>query len=162
AGGTVRAAPFPPPHTPHSENLIPAPPTCGRIPPSPHPSEIMTSGWCGGAGGPWEASRGGAGGAGGGRRATIRHFALPAPPRRPGEAEPQLFADYPLRGDSLAGAASPWGGGGRTRAQSGRHGRAGVFRTPCRNHLPSPDIAMRGYAAPLQGRTRMQFLLMLY
>src|SRR5690606_33621734 len=94
------------PTPPHSENLIPAPPTCGRIPPSPHRSETMTRGWRGGRGVPWESSRGGTGRTGGELRATIRNFALPAPTRRTGEAEPQLFADYPLRGESLAGAAS--------------------------------------------------------
>src|SRR5690606_11057597 len=66
----------------------------------------MTSGWCGGTGVPRESSRGGTGRTGGELRATIRNFALPAPTRRTGEAEPHLFADYPLRGESLAGAAS--------------------------------------------------------
>src|SRR5690606_9208511 len=97
---------------------FPVPSTCGIIPPSPHRSEIMTSGWCGGT------AR-----TGGELRAVIRNFALPAPTRRTGEAEPQLFADYPLRGESLAGAASH-GQRRKTAAQSGRHGRAGGFGAP--------------------------------
>src|SRR5690606_39239616 len=111
------------PHTP-LQNLIPVPSTRGIIIPSPHRSEIMTSGWCGETGVPRESSRGGTGRTGGELRATIRNFALPAPTRRTGEAEPQLFADYPLRGESLAGAASSWGKRQERLEKSGRRSAA--------------------------------------
>src|SRR5690606_34135442 len=102
--GAIGRPPDAPAHC-FSPNVIPAPSTCGIIPPSPHRSEIMTSGWCGETGVPWESSRGGTGRTGGELRAVIRNFALPAPTRRTGEAEPHHIADYPLRGESLAGAA---------------------------------------------------------
>jgi hypothetical protein len=47
------------PTTPHSPKVIPAPATSIKLPPSPHRSEIMTSGWCGGTG--WSGSRSGPG-----------------------------------------------------------------------------------------------------
>src|SRR5690606_34474541 len=51
----------------------------------------------------------------------------------------------------------------RPETKSGRQRRAGVFGTARRNHRPSPDIALKGYAVPQPERTRpMQFLLMLY
>src|SRR5690606_4436239 len=62
----------------------------------------MTSGWCGGTGVPRESSRGGTGRTGGELRATIRNFALPAPTRRTGEAEPHL-----LRTTRFEATASP-------------------------------------------------------
>src|SRR5690606_25032866 len=41
-------------------------------------------------------------------RADRRGATRGGPTRRTAEAEPHHIADYPLRGDSLAGAASPW------------------------------------------------------
>jgi hypothetical protein len=88
-----------------SPKSIPAFSTCGRIPPSPHRSEIMTSGWCGETGVPWKSFWGGTGRTGGEPRARIRNFVRSTnPPHRRGEASP--FCGLPASRPSLAGAAS--------------------------------------------------------
>jgi hypothetical protein len=107
--------------------VIPARSTSIMITPSPHRSEIMTSGRCGETGVSGESSPGGTGRTGGEPRAAIRTF-VPAPARRTGEAEPHHIADYPLRGRASPGPLAD-GRSGRTTANPGRPRRAGDFGT---------------------------------
>jgi hypothetical protein len=106
-----------------SPKSIPAFSTCGRLLPSPHRSEIMTSGWCGETGVPQESSGGGTGRTGGEPRARIRNFVRSTnPPHRRGEASP--FCGLPASRRKPRRGRFPWAK--RWKQEENRQAKAGA------------------------------------